>query len=243
VTVLHTADTHLGYGHRPDDDAAPWRGDVDVGARFDAVVDRAVDLEVDAVVHAGDAFDDRVDAADLRRAADGLARLAADGIPFYYVVGNHDSPAGLELLDAFEGAGAARRLDADPVVVDGVLALYGLDYYRPGPPAAVPDFASAPADAVALLVAHATPAPLGVRENWADLALFRERSAVAFDAVALGHWHVPVEHDYGEWRAFYAGAPARIAPSDRDNRPGAWTLRVADGELSPRRHHLDAGTD
>ena len=52
--VLHTGDTHIGYQqyHSPERRA-------DFLSAFETVIDDAVEMDVDAVVHAGDLFHDR----------------------------------------------------------------------------------------------------------------------------------------------------------------------------------------
>ncbi|MDD4248839.1 MAG: metallophosphoesterase, partial [Methanosarcina sp.] len=52
--ILHTADTHLGYRQ--------YHNEVrrqDFFKAFEVVIQDAVDMQVDAVVHAGDLFDSR----------------------------------------------------------------------------------------------------------------------------------------------------------------------------------------
>jgi hypothetical protein len=76
--------SHLGLVHADLTPAAAWR----------ATVERAIDLEVDALVLAGDVvdgLDDRFEAYAPLRA--GVERLLAAGVPVYAVAGNHDVEA------------------------------------------------------------------------------------------------------------------------------------------------------
>ena len=54
IRILHTADTHLGYRQYHSEARRK-----DFFAAFELVVNDAVEMQVDAVVHAGDLFDSR----------------------------------------------------------------------------------------------------------------------------------------------------------------------------------------
>lgn len=121
--ILHTADTHLGcrqYGleeRREDFSKAFWQ-----------IVDMAISEKVDAVVHAGDLFDERyVSAEDLRDVLQGLFRLKEAEIPFLAIVGNHEQRRGVQWIDLFAGLGLAVHLGPEPFSL-GEFAFYGMDY-------------------------------------------------------------------------------------------------------------------
>lgn len=93
VRVLHLADLHVDstYGGRPETRARLRRATLEALGR---AVRYAVDEDLDAVLIAGDAFDDErlgYDArAHVRRE---IGRLARAGIPVVYSTGNHDPGA------------------------------------------------------------------------------------------------------------------------------------------------------
>jgi len=209
--VIHTGDTHIGYAqyHSP----VRRRDFLDA---FAAVVDDAVDGDVDAVVHAGDLFHDRrPELPDLMGTISVLRRLDDAGIPFLAVVGNHESTRGGQWLDLFERLGLATRLGDAPTVV-GDTAFYGLDH--------VPvsrrddlDYAFADHDAeYAALVAHGLFEPFGYAD-WDTEEVLAE-SDVAFDAMLLGDNHTPdVAEVAGTW-VTYPGSTERASASETEGR-------------------------
>jgi DNA repair exonuclease SbcCD nuclease subunit len=222
VTLLHTADTHLGY-HRPEREA-------DFREAFYEVIEAAIARDVDAVVHAGDLFNSsRPGIEALSDALEGLKRLAAADIPFLSIVGNHDGTRDRQWLDVFASLGLATRLGERGFSIrsDGEggekshVALYGLDHVEPGrrdrleydfDPAAATDV-----DAT-VLVAHGLfePFPNG---DWDARAICRQ-SSVEFDAILAGDDHTNQETiiDEGETLLSYPGSTERTAADQREPR-------------------------
>src|SRR5512136_712231 len=96
IRILHTADLHIGmenYGQI--DPATGINGRVmDFLRRFNAVIDYALDNEVDLFLFAGDAYKTRDPNSTYRREfARRIKRLADAGIPTVLLVGNHDLPS------------------------------------------------------------------------------------------------------------------------------------------------------
>jgi len=209
--VIHTGDTHIGYAQYH---SAVRRQDfLDA---FAAVVDDAVDGDVDAVVHAGDLFHDRrPELADLMGTISVLRRLDDAGIPFLAVVGNHESTRGGQWLDLFERLGLATRLGDEPTVV-GDTAFYGLDH--------VPvsrrddlDYAFADHDAeYAALVAHGLFEPFGYAD-WDTEEVLAE-SDVDFDAMLLGDNHTPDAAEVNDTWVTYPGSTERASASEKEGR-------------------------
>ena len=82
--VLHTGDTHIGYQqyHSPERRA-------DFLSAFEAVIDDAIEMAVDAVVHAGDLFHDRrPDLPELQGTLAARREPNAAEIPFPAVCGH-----------------------------------------------------------------------------------------------------------------------------------------------------------
>jgi DNA repair exonuclease SbcCD nuclease subunit len=216
--VLHTGDTHIGYQqyHSPERRA-------DFLAAFEAVVDDAIEMDVDAVVHAGDLFHDRrPDLPDLMGTLSALRDLNAAEIPFLAVVGNHESTRGGQWLDLFERLGLATRLGDDPVAV-GSTAFYGLDHVPESrrddldydfTPAADSAIDAEPAHTV--LVGHGLFTPFA-HANWETETVLNE-STVDFDAVLLGDNHTPgIERVDDVW-VTYCGSTERASASEKDER-------------------------
>ncbi len=209
--VIHTGDTHIGYAQYH----SPVRRQDFLDA-FDAVIDDAIDGDVDAVVHAGDLFHDRrPELADLMGTISILRRLDDAGIPFLAVVGNHESTRGGQWLDLFERLGLATRLGSEPTVV-GDTAFYGLDH--------VPvsrrddlDYAFADHDAdYAALVAHGLFEPFGYAD-WDTEEVLAE-STVDFDAMLLGDNHTPDVAEVADTWVTYPGSTERASASEKEGR-------------------------
>jgi len=211
--VIHTGDTHIGYQQYH---SAERRQDfLDA---FEQVIDDAIEMDVAAVIHAGDLFHDRrPELPDLLGTLNALRRLAAADIPFLAVVGNHESTRGGQWLDLFERLDLATRLGTEPVMVDSA-AIYGLDH--------VPvsrrddlDYAFAlPGDETtqSILVSHGLFTPFA-HANW-ETGTVLDESTVDFDAVLLGDNHEAGIEQVGETWVTYCGSTERASASERDGR-------------------------
>ena len=210
--VIHTGDTHIGYQQYH----SPERRQDFLDA-FEQVVDDAIEMDVAAVIHAGDLFHDRrPELPDLLGTLSALRELASAEIPFLAVVGNHESTRGGQWLDLFERMDLATRLGSEPVMVDDV-AVYGLDH--------VPvsrrddlDYEFTPPDNAShtALVSHGLFTPFA-HANWETETVLGE-STVAFDAMLVGDNHAAgVEQVEGTWIT-YCGSTERASASERDGR-------------------------
>ncbi|MFC5134355.1 MULTISPECIES: DNA double-strand break repair protein Mre11 [Haloferacaceae] len=209
--VIHTGDTHVGYQQYH----SPVRRQDFLDA-FGAVVDDAIDDDVDAVVHAGDLFHDRrPELPGLMGTITVLRRLADAGVPFLAVVGNHESTRGGQWLDLFERLGLATRLGGSPTVV-GDTAFYGLDHV----PVSRRDdleYAFEPHDAdYAALVAHGLFEPFA-HADW-DTETVLDESDVDFDAMLLGDNHTPDRAEVAGTWVTYPGSTERASASEREGR-------------------------
>lgn len=123
MRILHTADTHIGarqYGLE--------ERRADFSRAFQQVIEIALEEQVDAVIHAGDLFDDRYPSAeDLHETLQALFRLKGAGIPFLGVVGNHEQRRGVQWLDLFAQLDLAVHLSEKPYELEGI-QFYGMDY-------------------------------------------------------------------------------------------------------------------
>jgi len=228
--IVHTGDTHIGYQQYH----SPARRE-DFIAAFRRVLADAADEQVDAVVHAGDLFNDRSPALrDLLATVEALRTLRDADVPFLAVVGNHEGTRDAQWLDLFERLGLATRLGDAPVTV-GDTAFYGLDYV----PAAKRDgldydFESHDA-AHAALVSHGLFQPFA-HGDW-NLGEILDAAPVDFDAVLLGDDH---QHDVTEVRgatATYCGSTERASASERD--PRGYNIVTFDGDVRIARRGIE----
>jgi DNA repair exonuclease SbcCD nuclease subunit len=90
-------------------------------------VNDAIDMGVDAVIHAGDLFDSRNPTLDDILDAMGLfSRLKTAGIPLLAIVGNHESKQNTQWLDLYSSLGLVTRLGNEAYRL-GDVAIYGID--------------------------------------------------------------------------------------------------------------------
>ncbi|HII02200.1 TPA: exonuclease SbcCD subunit D, partial [Methanosarcinaceae archaeon] len=216
IRILHTADTHLGYRQ--------YHSEVrrqDFFNAFSNVVDDALEMQVDAVVHAGDLFDSRNPTLeDLLDAINIISRLKAAGIPFLSIVGNHESKQNTQWLDLFEGMGIARRLGKKPCAV-GDAAIYGIDSV---PKSKIPIFdysdfevpEKLPEGGKNLLVMHQIMQPFPYGEWSCEEVL--ENLPFKVDAVLLGDYHKYEKIKVGDTWVTYPGSTERNSASESEPR-------------------------
>ncbi|PSQ94715.1 MAG: exonuclease SbcCD subunit D [Bacteroidetes bacterium SW_7_64_58] len=139
MKLLHTADIHLGFkthGRRDPDTGLNTRV-LDVRDSLDAVVQRALDAEVDAFLFCGDAYHTADPTPTQQKIfVQSLRPLADAGIPIVLVVGNHDHPVTF---------GRASSLDIFDHVAGEVYC-----YRKPAPNVQIIDTASGPLQLIPL---------------------------------------------------------------------------------------------
>ncbi|CAI48850.1 DNA double-strand break repair protein Mre11 [Natronomonas pharaonis DSM 2160] len=224
--VLHTGDTHIGYRQYH----TPERRE-DFLSAFRQVADDAVEMDVDAVVHAGDLFHDRRPGlVDLLGTVDILETLDSAGIPFLAIVGNHETKRDAQWLDLFETMGLATRLGDEPVPV-GETAFYGLDFVpRNQRDDLEYEFATHDCEHAAL-VSHGLFEPLVPdygNVEW-DIEAVLEASNIDFDAVLLGDEHAATKQEVADTWVTYCGSTERTSASERDDR--GYNLVTFDGAV------------
>ena len=217
IRIIHTADTHLGYKQ--------YHSEVrrkDFFDAFEVVINDAVEMQVDAVVHAGDLFDSRNPTLeDLLETINILSRLKAASIPFFGIVGNHESKQNTQWLDLFEEMGLAARLGKKPRLI-GDAAIYGIDSV---PRSKIPLFdysgfeapdSSLPENCRKLLLMHQIVQPFPYAE-W-DCAEVLDKLPFKLDAILLGDYHKYEKIKVGETWVTYPGSTERNSASEGEPR-------------------------
>ena len=108
MRILHTADIHLGFKTYGSRDGATGLNTrlLDVKRSFEAVVQRAIDADIDAFIFSGDAYHTADPTPTQQKIfAECLQPLATADIPIVLVIGNHDHPVTFgraSSLDIFE---------------------------------------------------------------------------------------------------------------------------------------------
>jgi DNA repair exonuclease SbcCD nuclease subunit len=234
--LLHVSDTHLGNRQYGSDVRR-----VDFADAFEQAIEYAVEEDVDAVIHTGDLFDTRDPRLpDLNRCIDILQLLREADIPFYGIVGNHERKMDDQYLDLINKTETAERLDASPRVINGEVAVYGIDAVtKPGWHAADFTLEPPPEDAYTILCMHQLLHP-PVPELFAHHPLddILERVNIDLDALALGDYHETVSTREAGTAVWYAGSTERCAVSETDPRT-VTLVEIDNGQLTRREKELD----
>lgn len=195
TVILHTSDTHLGYHQYHLQERAD-----DFATAFKQVIDDAIDLDVDGVVHSGDMFhDSNPRIGPLLHAIQQLRRLQAANIPFLTIAGNHDSTRNEQWVSVFTEVADAIHLGYEPTILDDI-AIYGQDYVSPSRRDQLEyDFERHDAE-YAVLVAHGAFEPLVPHVEW-SLPIVLSSSSIGFDVALLGDDHTIVSNLSAYWPA------------------------------------------
>jgi DNA repair exonuclease len=224
IKIVHTADTHLG--------SRQYHSDIrrqDFFDSFEKVIDDAVENKADAVIHAGDLFDNRNPTIeDLSETILILSKLKEAGIPFLGIIGNHESKQNTQWLDIFESMELAQRLGNKPIIIENekiCVCFYGVDNLS-APRLASFDF-SIYSDGIPpeedgkkrfnILALHQLIEPVlpGQPLSCDD---FTSNIPIPFDAVLLGdnHKYECVKHN-GAWLT-YSGSTERCSAAEEEPR-------------------------
>lgn len=207
LTLLHTADVHL--------DNWPRGATEPPGAHraFEAIIDHALDAQVDLVLIAGDLFDhNRVANETVTFAQRQLRRLPC---PAVILPGNHDClhPDGIYQRHDFRAACNNVRVITQP---DGHTIMFpeldlvvwgrGMETHEPGfhPLAAIPTRHTGHWH---VAMAHGFFYEDFETPERSSPILAAEIRQTGWDYVAMGHKHVMADHSQGDVAAWYPGTP------------------------------------
>lgn len=213
IKIIHTADTHIGYRQ--------YHSDVrrqDFLQAFSTVIDDAIKMKVDAVVHAGDLFDSRTPSLeDILDTMKLFSRLKVADIPLLAIVGNHESKQSTQWLDLFESMGLAIRLGTIPYMLEDV-AFFGIDSV---PRSKIPlfDFSvfEEPLDSsYNVLVMHQLMNPITIGE-W-DCASVIGSMPFHVDVMLLGDYHKYEKITVGDTWVTYCGSTERNSLAEKEDR-------------------------
>ena len=246
LRLLVVGDTHVGYRHRSSSTKPPWAQEIDNRQTFSRSLARARDLDVDAVVHAGDVFDHGITPKDRDHVREEIQRTHDAGVSVYYIHGNHDNEAGNRTLRR----GLGVHLGGETVVFgDDAVRISGLDYgageFSSPPPVDVVDEGAS----VTILLLHDTPYP-AVDENGTpihrndpnhlDLREFLDSADEWLDLIVSGHLHVGSRGSIAGYETplIVTGPTAEISTATQENNPSTWLVTVSEGEVQVERQGL-----
>jgi predicted phosphodiesterase len=237
--VLVLGDTHVGYRHRLRSAKPAWAREVNARDVFARCFERARDLGVDAVIHAGDVFDHENTQGDRNAVRQAISQTVGAGIPFYYVFGNHDDENGRTLLASTPGNHLGAKTST---VTESLVTLLGVDHCGKSFPTTVPNLSLAESTGANVLVIHESPHPV-VDEtgtllyqtdgNKADISTFLDSTAFDVDLIVTGHIHVAAHtsvqgHDIP---VLVTGPTVPISSYEKDSNPSTWLLTATSSGL------------
>jgi DNA repair protein SbcD/Mre11 len=209
------------------------------------IVDLALAEHVDLLLVAGDAFEhaNRTLRGQLAF-RDGLARLAAAGIPSFVVTGNHDPLSGWEPSVAWPELAhrfPAKDVTTRPVLRNGeeIARIHGISYEQRDTTANLARRFHRGADSpFAIGLLHANVGGLEDAANYAPCSL-GDLQAAGMDYWALGHIHRHQVVAPDRPTAIYCGNPQGRDPGETDPR-GCYLVTVDDaGRVHPEFRAVD----
>jgi DNA repair exonuclease SbcCD nuclease subunit len=240
---LVLGDTHVGYRHRSKSKKSKWADSADDLVEFRRALSLARDLQVDAVVHAGDVFDHQNTQKDRSAVTDEIDRTVDAGIPFFYIYGNHDDRRGRKSLTSTSGTHLS---DSTPTVGASSVSLLGFDHTGRDFPTRMLDPPSELSQNQNILVIHESPHPV-VDEtgsllyqkdpNRAEVSSFIESADFDIDLLITGHLHVADQprirgHDIP---VLVTGPTVPISSYEGESNPSTWLLTTTDSGIDLER--------
>lgn len=221
------SDTHLGFSaYGKVNERGLNQREEDVFDAFRQVVDAALELRPEAVLHSGDLFDSvRPTNRAVSFAVEQILRLSRRGIPFVVIAGNHETPKLREtgsvfrFLEFFQNVHPVYRGAYERVPLPG-LTVHAV------PQCATPEalrqeleFASPRGEGHHVLMAHV--GVLGMEEfrngEFNEQVVPSGLLKADFRYVALGHFHRHVQVTDNAW---YAGSTERMSFSEAGDDKG-----------------------
>lgn len=241
--ILVLGDTHVGYRHRSPSEKSAWAGSVNACEVFVRCLERARELDVDAVIHAGDVFDHGNTRRDRDTVRQAISQTVEAGIPFYYVFGNHDDKKGRKLLKSTSGTHLAEAMSPTG---ESSINFLGIDHSGQSFPTTAPDASIDMLLGKNALVIHESPHPV-VDEtgsllyqkdpNRADVSSFIESAGFDIDLLITGHLHVADRprirgHDIS---VLVTGPTVPISSYEKDSNPSTWLLTATSSGIELER--------
>jgi DNA repair exonuclease SbcCD nuclease subunit len=241
LRIVHFSDTHLGYYNYSKLDLAEGvnQREADFYKAFRQAVDKAIELEPDMVIHAGDLFHViRPQNRAIHFAMNELIRLSEAGIETVLISGNHETPRLKETGSIF---GIFEHLaHIHPIYRPGIGRLtIGEATVQAIPHSVEPSISSLVAQASPVketrynvLVLHAgVDDPKGTYRTADELSeqtVPGRAISDEFDYVALGHYH---KHEKIRARVVYSGSTERLSFNEVDQKKGVVEVDLASGSV------------
>lgn len=239
ATILYLTDSHLGkqihtYGGKS------WSVTPERGIK--AAIASAIEQQVDAVVHGGDLFHNPgngISEDDIETCRRELVKLANNGIPFYFIYGNHERDAGRRVIEEFIDNGLALHLGPRYELINDAVAIYGIDYRTQWSDTVV-DLEPASEGVVTILCIHQSVGAFSpTSDPDCDIRGIRDASNVPLDVLISGHVHTRSTKQIGDTYALSGGSTTRVGSEHDALQPSAELLTVTDGKIKVTQQKLE----
>ncbi|HHH49766.1 MAG TPA: exonuclease SbcCD subunit D [Saprospiraceae bacterium] len=233
MRILHFSDTHLGYN---DLDKVTRQGvnlrEQDFYDAFVQVIDRALEIKPDVIIHSGDFFH-RPSPANrpMIFALEQLNRIAKAKIPIVIIAGNHSTPKTIytsPILQAFKSISGVYPIfnQAYENIVLGGMAIHGLPHINDE------RLMQEQMDLIApvtgkynVIMLHTSIGKEYIMDEYGEQLFPKERIEMLdqFDYVALGHWHNQqrVKKLKSGW---YCGSTERMSETEIGKEKGFYLI-------------------
>lgn len=230
MKIVHISDTHLGFSeyHRLSETGLNQR-EQDFYTSWQTATSRILELQPDAVIHAGDLFHTpRPSNRAIHMAMQGLQQINDSGIPIILIAGNHETPRIRLTGSIFETLNLLPQVNAAFKSRYERFSIKDTDFHclphcslSEDLEQAVQDISFRPKAATNILIAHGAWAgkrQYGMGEfNEQIIPDIEKLRGLTFDYVALGHYH---RHLQVKEHTCYSGSTERTSLNEHHSQCG-----------------------
>jgi len=241
LKILHFSDTHLGYNEL--DKVSTITGinlrEQDFYDSFTRVIDEALRIKPDVIVHSGDFFH-RPSPANrpMIFALEQLIRISEAGIPFVVIAGNHETPKTVytsPILKAFRTIKGVYPIFGQfyETAQFGDLVVHGLPHINDDKVLREEMDKISPVEGkFNIMMLHTSIGKEYLMEEYGEQLYPKERLELLnkFDYVALGHWHnfQKISKLKNGW---YSGSTERMSDTEAGKEKGYCILHLEKGKV------------
>lgn len=205
---------------------------------FTQVIDRALELRPDLILHSGDFFHrPSPPNRPMIFALEQLQRLSEANLPIVIIAGNHETPKTVytsPILRAFQTIKGVYPIfnQQYETIAFGDLHIHGLPHINDEKVLLEEMDKIAPVEGkINMLMLHTSIGKSYIMEEFGEQLFPPERLALLnrFDYVALGHWHNFQKVDKLE-TAWYSGSTERMSDTEAGKEKGFYWLEVQNGK-------------
>lgn len=239
MTILHFSDTHLGYNEL--DKVGPNGVNLREQDFYDAfahVIDRALEIQPDLILHSGDFFHrPSPPNRPMIFALEQMKRLSIAKIPIVIIAGNHSTPKTIytsPILKAFKTIEGIHPIfnQRYQTVAFGDLVIHGLPHINDEQVLLAEMDKIDPVEGKSnIILLHTSIGKSYIMEEFGEQLFPPQRMELLnrFDYVALGHWHNFQKVSQLE-TAWYSGSTERMSDTEAGKEKGFCLLKLEKGK-------------